>query len=362
MANVIIRADASIEIGTGHVMRCMTLAERLRAKGLEVAFVCNLYDGHLCDVIAERGFAVHGLTPPTQVQRGEKDVAALASDGWREDASRTIRFMKAQDPAPDLLIVDHYALDAQWERAVGGFVKCIMVIDDLGDRPHACSVLLDQNLHDDSVALYRDLVLPATRCFFGPRYSLLRPEFDAPELQRVRDGSLHRMLVFFGGTDVGNQASRVLAGLRLLGSDAPLATVVLGPTNPARREVWNAARDLPGVTVLDSTDRMAQLVAAADLAVGTCGFAAWERCALGLPAVVTITADNQRDDARILQVLGACINLGDWESVSAPMWADVIRKLADDPAKLERMAGAARGVMSGRAEASLELMGALDLE
>jgi UDP-2,4-diacetamido-2,4,6-trideoxy-beta-L-altropyranose hydrolase len=341
----VIRADASLDIGTGQVMRCLTLAELLRSRGTRVAFICREYEGNLCDLIEERGFSVRRLP------------RCLQPVVWQEDVAQSVAALRALDSHHDLIVVDHYQLDFHWEREMRAYTARIFVIDDLADRAHDCDLLLDQNLHDAPKTRYQRLVGPRTRVFVGPRFALLRPEFE--RLVAVpRDHGLRRLLIFLG-SDRANETIKIVEALGNLGSERPQATLVLGPHQPHAPEIREAARDLSSLVVLASTGEMAKLIIDADLGVGTCGVAAWERCLLGLPALVVVTADNQRDDARILQSLGAVRNLGDAREVTVQMWSQEIRALQGDSGAIARMSRAATEIMFGRREAMAELENAL---
>ena len=166
---VVFRADASVTIGTGHVMRCLTLAEALRKAGAEVAFVCRELDGNLAGLIEARGFDVHvlpPLEPPT-------DPLTWTAAHWHEDAAQTASFLKTR---ADWLVVDHFALEHRWEKEMREHANRLMVIDDLADRVHDCDLLLDQNYLQEP-ARYDTLVPAHCRKLLGPAYALLRDEF-----------------------------------------------------------------------------------------------------------------------------------------------------------------------------------------
>jgi UDP-2,4-diacetamido-2,4,6-trideoxy-beta-L-altropyranose hydrolase len=339
--HVAVRVDASDAVGSGHVMRCLTFAQLARVRGAQVTFICREGAGDLCGVITARGFALQRLP-----RRSTADAAT-----WHEDAAECAAILNARAGALDLLVVDHYLLDARWESALRPQAKRILVLDDLANRPHDCDVLLDQNLHDTADDRYGALVPPGTRVFVGPRFALLRPEFDAGN-PRLRDHGVGRVLVFFGGSDPTLEALKLVAALGKLADAAPFTTIVLGRQHAARDAVLSAASGRQKVEILAQTDEMARLTAEADLGVGTCGGAAWERCLLGLPALVVVTAENQRDDARILDSLGAVRNLGDAADVPMQTWASEIRALVDSPRTLLSMSQAALRVMHGRREAA----------
>jgi UDP-2,4-diacetamido-2,4,6-trideoxy-beta-L-altropyranose hydrolase len=337
----LIRADATLEIGSGHVMRCAALGMRLKAGGARVHFVCVGLHDQLAGWLHDRGFGLTVLPAD--------DIA-----DWRADLAATSAVARQAGPF-DLLIVDHYRLEREWESGMRPYTRRIMVIDDLADRDHDCDLLLDQNLHEDAEGRYRKRVPQGTQQFLGPKYALLRTEFDQHGLERIRDGSVRRLLVFFGGTDVGSQTLKVIDALRGLGSSAPESTVVLGPAHPDHDGVHKSAADLPGVHVLDATDQMSVLTAQADLAIGTCGVAAWERCALGLPCLVVVTAENQREDAEILHRLGAIEHLGDANEVNVADWENALRRAMNDPGHVRSMALASKEVMAGRQAALAKL-------
>ena len=331
---VAIRTDASYDIGTGHVMRCLTLAASLRDRGAEILFVCRQDEGDLCAHIEHSGFAVERLAICTP----------------QEDAQHTLAALERHRFLPDLLVVDHYGLDRRWEGLLRPVAKRILVIDDLGDRAHDCDVLLDPNLHDSPASRYAGLIPAHARAFVGPEYALLRPEFDRVE-PRMRDRGVGRILAFFGGADPSNEALKVVQALRALAPNAPKTLLILGPINAREAQIRGAAEKLECLELIKATDAMARLMSESDLALGTCGGAAWERCVLGLPALVVVSADNQRDDARLLGALGAVRNLGEASGTGPGDWRTAITALREDPAALSAMSSAALRVMHGRREA-----------
>ena len=342
---VLIRADANMSIGTGHVMRCAALGMRLLKHGTIVHFVCAGLPDSLAEWLRIHGFRLT-VIPESEIINGQDDFEATGRVA--------LRLGKV-----DLVVVDHYGLDRQWETEMRQYCRRIFVIDDLADRNHDCDLLLDQNFHENAEQRYSGRVPVNARQFLGPKYALLREEFNRPDLGRVRSGSINRLLIFFGGTDPGAQTIKLISALKYLGEEAPSASIVLGPMNPYKKSVLADTRGLVGVTVIESTDRISALMSEADLAIGTCGIAAWERCALGLPCLVVITADNQREDAEILHRLGAIRNLGNAEAVSASDWAREILLTMRDAARLQAMSLAAYAVMDGRFDAAAELESAL---
>ncbi|MWJ27632.1 UDP-2,4-diacetamido-2,4,6-trideoxy-beta-L-altropyranose hydrolase [Halomonas sp. ZH2S] len=316
---VVFRTDASLQVGSGHVMRCLTLATALREQGAACHFLCREHSGHLIDMIEARDFTAHRLTMPRQT-----DCAARESDGqpahahwlgtsWQADAEACRPVLAHL--APDWLVVDHYALDARWEEAVLPESTRLMVIDDLADRPHRADLLLDQNLGRD-VADYAHWVPANCQVLTGPHFALLRPEFAA--LRKVSLARRHqhppfkRLLISLGGVDKDNVTGQVLSALR--DCDLPPALdieVVMGATAPWLDEVRHAALTMPWPTnVVVNISDMAQRMADADLAIGAAGSTSWERCCLGLPTLMIVLAENQRQVASALDNLGAAKLLG----------------------------------------------------
>ncbi len=310
---VVFRADASVDIGTGHVMRCLTLADALGRAGARCTFVSRALDGHLLEAIAARG---HGVLPLSG-RSGEAEEALAAAWGdarpahaawlatsWQADASETREALEASGLRPDWLVVDHYALDARWEEALEGSSRRLMVLDDLADRTHRCDLLLEQGLGREA-ADYGPWVPQRARLLIGPRFALLRPEFAAlrsASLARRAAPRLSRLLVTLGGVDRDNVTGRVLAALRTLPLGPELSiTVVMGARAPWKQQIEQDAQQMPWPTeVLSGVTDMGARMAAHDLAICAGGGTVWELCALGVPMITVVVADNQTFSARAL--------------------------------------------------------------
>lgn len=349
---VVFRTDASLQIGTGHVMRCLTLAGALAGHGAECHFICRDHPGNLIDFIASKGFATHRL-PVLSPFDTDADAPGTAHSHWlgatqSQDAEACAPILEAL--RPDWLIVDHYALDARWELALAPHYRKLMVIDDLADRPHACQVLLDQTFGRDA-ADYRPLVPDACRLLCGSQYALLRPEFAALRsysLQRRTQPVLRELLITMGGVDKDNASGQVLQALRTcpLPADCRI-TVVMGATAPWLDEVRIQAQDMPWPTrVLVGVSDMAQLMADSDLAIGAAGATAWERCCLGLPAIMLTLADNQVQVARGLAQSGAALVIREVQEV-ADQLAALIAPLVTQPTTLLAMSRSAMSIVNG---------------
>ena len=326
-ASILFRTDASLQIGTGHVMRCLTLADALRAHGARCRFICRGHKGNMIDYIRQRGHEADALAPPGQVVGPAVPLADLDTIpnhepwlevDWGTDAMQSVS--AAESSHHDWLVVDHYAIDARWESAMRSTSRHLMVIDDLADRRLDCDLLLDQNLGRIS-GDYDRLVPPACQRIIGPSYALLRPEFGnlrKRSLARRKQPSLRRLLVSLGGVDKDNLTSRVLRALRAskLPPDCSI-TVVMGANAPALAAVLQLAREMPwATTVLVDAENMADLMTECDLAIGAAGSTTWERCCLGVPSLMIVAADNQRGIASAMDLIGAAHTLGDAQNSS----------------------------------------------
>lgn len=301
---VVIRTDASLRIGTGHVMRCLTLARALHEKGAEVVFICRDHTGNLINKIQSEGFEVYTLITKSNfhsAQSREPLQPTLAHAEWlgasqRQDAKGCQPILEKNNP--DWLIVDHYAIDQVWQKALKPYYQKLMVIDDLGDREHICDLLLDQNF-GSTREKYQNLV-PTNCCILaGSDYTLLRPEFAQwrdYSLKRRQQPVLKNLLINLGGVDADNYTGKVLNVIRdsTLPKDIQIK-VVMGALAPHLEEVKKIANRMPFETImLIDVNNMAEVMANSDLAIGAAGSTTWERCCLGLPAIQLVIAENQR--------------------------------------------------------------------
>ena len=355
---VIFRTDSSIDIGTGHVMRCITLADALAANGVDCEFISRMHEGNLIEFIRSKGYVVHALPIYSEVRATSK---LRAPEAFADDFSHThwLGATQAQDTGAcspilaarmaDWLIVDHYAIDALWECALMPHYRKLMVIDDLADRYHVCDLLLDQNLGRQAKD-YSGLLSSQTQTLIGPEYALLRPEFAQwreHSLQRRAQPQLKNLLITMGGVDQANATGQVLDALTCCELPTDLRiTVVMGPTAPWLAQLQAQATTMPRPTqVLAGVNNMAQLMAESDFCIGAAGGSAWERCALGLPTLVLILAPNQHSGAMALQSHEAAWVAADAQQLMAKMSALFNNKM--QTAALQKMSQAAAKLATG---------------
>ena len=327
---VVFRVDASDQMGIGHLMRCLTLAESLRGRGARISFVCREHRGNLIELLRQEDMPVKVLPAPTAVNAtfGE-DHAAWLGTSQADDAEHTIEALNGEKP--DWLVVDHYGLHVEWEQRLQPQVDKLMVIDDLANRRHDCDVLLDQNYFADGELRYAGLVPDACKLLLGPRYALLRPEYVAYRKPlRARDGQLRRVLVFFGGTDPQNVTTRALEALSHHELEHLEVDVVVGTNNPNRKHIEQQVLRRPRTTLHHPRQHLADLMAQADLGLGAGGATTWERMCSGLPTLVVSIAENQRPVAEALAAQQLILYLGHESEVSTEAFSSVIAGLVSN--------------------------------
>jgi len=343
---IAIRVDASSQIGTGHFMRCLTLGDALKQRGEQVCFVSRHLPEHLKDILAKKGYEI-ALLESTQ---NEAALDELAHAGWlgvsqAQDAMDTIQALS--DGSWDWLIVDHYALDSRWETKLRHAAKKILAIDDIADRQHACDILLDQNYYADIESRYTDKVPEYCQLLLGPHYALLRNEFRRLHEQiKPRTGPVKRVLIFFGGVDASNFTGRAIEALSEIDLAGLHVDVVIGEKHPCREQIKAACAQY-GFICYVQTNKMAELMAAADMAIGAAGSACWERCCLGLPALLVAVADNQINIAKALDLFGACIYVKTEKATSVPIMRSVMDKLLSTQDRLELLSKKAYSLVDG---------------
>lgn len=312
---VAIRVDSSTAIGSGHLMRCLTLAERMRMKkNAEVHFISRDLEGDLHGKIKDAGFPLHVL-PRHPIDKSLKGYAAWLAVPQNVDAMETKAVLQEFGKV-GRLVVDSYALDITWEREMRPFADEIFVIDDLANRVHDCDMILDQNFYLDKENRYTGLVPKDCKLLLGPRHALLREEFyEARKHLRKRDGSLRNILVFYGGSDLTNETMKALRALRVFHEMKSEMTVdvIVGAGNPHQEEIraFCTAPDVRDwITYHYQVDNMADYMARADLSLGAGGSTTWERCFLELPAIVTTVAENQEKTTEDCAAAGYITYLG----------------------------------------------------
>lgn len=315
---VCFRVDASEKIGSGHVMRCLTLAKEMKKKRASVYFITKKYSGSLNSIISREGYKVFSLENNTD--NYEKD--CKRDDYFNFELERDVLDSSAilKELDIDILVVDHYELDVKWEAKIKKYVKKIVVIDDMANRFHDCDVLLDQN-YGRKEAHYISIVPESCRLLCGVEYSLIRDEFlklKKKSIERRKNNSIKKVFISMGGADVLNISSQVLIELekhKVLPNAEYI--LILGNASPHVEYVKKLISKLSiDVKLYINVNNMAELMMACDIAIGASGSTTWERCCLGLPTITLILAKNQKFIANSLNEIGAVKLIGCPDDIS----------------------------------------------
>lgn len=333
---LLIRADADDRIGTGHVMRCLAIAQAWQDGGGETHFAVARDIVGLRKRLEHETCELHPLDSPPGSVSDAQETCSLAQSlqaGW--------------------IIVDGYHFDDSFQVWLKDSGRQFVLIDDHAHcQNYYADLVVNQNLHArESLYPRRD---KNTRLLLGSKYALLRREFrEWSNARRKIPRIARRILVTFGGSDPDNVTLRSFEALRMIASAKGLphveVVVVLGPGNRYADEIRSASADLKvSLEIVQNVSDMPQLMAWADLALGAGGSTCWERCLLSLPSLIVVLAENQREIAASLEEQQCAVDLGWYQEVSAKVIAEQVITLALDQERRRAMAKAARELVDGR--------------
>ncbi|MCR4378323.1 MAG: UDP-2,4-diacetamido-2,4,6-trideoxy-beta-L-altropyranose hydrolase [Rhodospirillales bacterium] len=329
MPSALFRFDASPKIGGGHAFRSGALARAMAEQNWDITLAVGP------DTLASM---------PALKSTPSKIIELPSSTGMQIESLKKCAHQY-------LLVVDHYELNADFEMAASEFCDRVLVIDDLANRPHQCDFLLDQTLGRQPED-YAPWVPPTCTLMLGPTYALLRPQFAIARATMSKSlkntGALKNVLISMGASDPFNITSLALRAIEL--TNLPISTtVVLGPAFDFSDDVQNVASQMTHpVKVLENVSNMAELMTDTDLSIGAGGITSWERCCLGLPSLLVVTADNQNAISLALEKAGAAQVIGYARSVSAPDICQVILNLHKNADQLVNMSKNGMAICDGR--------------
>lgn len=326
-----IRADATPQIGTGHVMRCIALAQAWQVQGGVV---------HL----------IGRVTPALQTRLTREDIIYHTLDtepGSKEDVHETNA--KARQHNAQWVVVDGYQFGADYQKQVKEHDLKVLFIDDYGHVDYCCAdLVLNQNI-DAKEALYSERSQDTT-LLLGPSYALLRKEFwPWRSLRRAPQDEVNNILVTLGGSDPANVTAQVLSALRALRANNVQVTVAVGGSCSNYDQLAAIAEQSPvPIHLRRDVENMAELMSSMDLAISAGGSTCWELAFMGIPNVIIVLADNQRGIANGLDAAGTSINLGWYEAVKEADIADSLRSLLHDHKQRLQMARRGQKLVDGR--------------
>lgn len=320
---IIFRVDASSLIGAGHFSRCLCLAIKLMEMNADVYFICrNLSEAYAQQLKSQGIHLIPLLSDQNSMQ--EKNTGRLVHSHWLEvsqsqDAADTIDAIKFLNREIVCIIIDHYALDQEYEKIVKSYVSKIVIIDDIADRVHACDILIDQNNTDQN--RYKNLIPAGCKQLLGPYYCILRDEFiETREKFSYNPEENKNIVVSMGAADPVNATFDIVKSLSHNDYIRSFLRVIVGFLNPHKEQIeWICKKS--NIQVLSSLPLISQELVQAKFVIGASGVSAWERCYLGIPSLMIAIADNQVPIAKILHDQEAAIFLGmhadmKWENFS----------------------------------------------
>jgi UDP-2,4-diacetamido-2,4,6-trideoxy-beta-L-altropyranose hydrolase len=362
---VLFRTDASRIIGTGHLVRCLTLAEELRYHGGDVSFICRTHDGHYCDLVEKHRFCLFKLTTKRATTPGVDIDSYVSWLGvpWEIDAAETLNVVARIEQPVDWLIVDHYAIDQQWERRLRPAVNNIFVIDDLANRKHDCDLLLDQNLTSHMNTKYTGKIPPNSRALLGPKYALLQPEFNVLTRQQPPPStSQKQVFIYFGGADIHNFSGRALCEILALDRNDLGIDVVISERHKYFDELNSLSKNKESIKLHINPPTLAPILFNADISIGACGATTWERLCLHVFSLVITLTDNQRPVAETLHRLGYISLLGHYDTIKDGAISSSLLEILDDPERTPTMRNwndVVDGLGTGRVRKIINSLGAI---
>ncbi|OGT32151.1 MAG: UDP-2,4-diacetamido-2,4,6-trideoxy-beta-L-altropyranose hydrolase [Gammaproteobacteria bacterium RIFCSPHIGHO2_12_FULL_35_23] len=345
----VFRVDASVLIGTGHLMRCLTLAKALKVEKVESYFICRDLPGNLIPYLEAEGFKVYKLPYSVSdqgVQITENPYEQWLGECYQKEIEQAAEVLKSFSRI-DILIIDHYAIEKKWELMARVYAKKILVIDDIANRLHDCDFLLDQNLSNPLQDRYRKLAPKNCCLLLGSQYALLRAEFLTTRLKTIKQfGELKHIFLFMGGSDLDNMTSMVLTALLELNFTGEVE-VVIGSQNKAKEEIKAVCQKHSNFHFYCQVNNLAELMSQADLAICASGTTTWERCCIGLPGLVITTAENQEHIAEKLQQLGIDFYVGKSKEITINRFIKKLNFAFSNKDEVKRMSKVMMNLVDG---------------
>ena len=328
---IVFRVDSGLHMGIGHVMRCLTLGNYLKDKGNDVFFITKNNLGFIQDQIKNKFplFIIDGGVDRIFSQEEKDDYNLWLGEDWSSDLKKTNDVL-AEIGNVDLVVVDHYSLDAFFEK--GLISKYVMVIDDLMNRKHCCNILLDQNItaNLDTYKILSDEI--KAQLLIGPTYALLRSEFAQKHQKVISDNSreIKKVLIFFGAFDPNSDCLTIAKSLRADELRKFEFTFILNSTHRDFSALSELLENFSNIRLLSFVDNFADLMLEADLFIGAGGTTSWERACLGVATALLSVAENQIPNCEELYRKKICHYLGPSQSMNLDKWRHFFNEIILD--------------------------------
>ncbi|MGE5403937.1 MAG: UDP-2,4-diacetamido-2,4,6-trideoxy-beta-L-altropyranose hydrolase [Candidatus Saccharibacteria bacterium] len=330
---VVFRVDASPTIGSGHVMRCLALAQECKAQNMSCLFITSTNSPLLTKRLHQEGFEI-------------VETPFIYPD--YRDLQTTQLILK--DRPGSWLVADGYHFDRVYQEQLKKSGCRLIVVDDNAELDHYyADVILNHNVHGTDLSYDCE---PDTRLLLGNRYALLRQEYRCWQgWQRDIPATARKILVTMGGADPQNTTSKVIEAVTSVDQNFKIK-VVIGSTNPHFKELQMMLDDIDNdVQMICNAQDMSELMAWADIAVSAGGVTAWEMAFMGLPNLIIVLAENQIGNVDKLTALGAARNLGWHENLTAQTIADNLEEIICDQYMRDDMSHKGRMLIDGNGPA-----------
>jgi len=272
--NLFVRVDAGVQIGDGHFLRCLTLANSLKKKFDQIIFISNQLPKHFIKKIKRDNFKIYKINGYTHIQK-EKLEKKLKTQLIHNDLVETKKIIEKYKNSTNWLIIDHFGIDHFWEKNVRVNIKKIIVIDDLANRKHECDILIDQNFYENMEKRYTKLIPNYCEQCIGPRFTLLRPEFFNARKNLKRKKQFKRILISFGGSDPSNETKKAILAIKDLEKKYKI-DVIVGSNNPNKKQITNICSKISFCNFYEQVENISKYMKKADLAIGAGGTTTWE--------------------------------------------------------------------------------------
>ena len=310
--NLFIRVDGSAEIGTGHIIRCIALANELKNLFNKIIFLTNNTSENLIDIIKDNDF----------------QVKILDENGLNNEIKSLSSFIALYDTELNYLLIDHYDIDHKYEYRMRKFFKKIFIIDDLANRKHDCDLLIDQNYYKNLNSRYDELVPTNCIVLLGPKYVILRSEFqDIQKIKLKKNTSPKNILISYGGSDPKNESEKILDAIKTINNTKFFITLVTGIHNQNFEQLQRKTFQMKNIKIFKHVQNFSQLLSNSDLCFGAGGTTTWERFFVGVPSIVTIVSSDQKESVEFLSHLGHVINLGFAQDMTVDKYTESLLNL-----------------------------------
>lgn len=327
---IVFRVDSGLHMGIGHVMRCLTLGQCLKNEDYEVFFITKNNLGFIQDQIKESFplYIIDGGVDRVFSQKEKDDYTLWLGEDWALDLEKTNKIL-TEIGNVDLVIVDHYNLDAKYESGLKALH--VMAIDDLMNRHHSCSILLDQNITADLDRYKSFSKKDDAQLLLGPAYALLREEFaDGHQRVVIKSGEIKKILIFFGAFDPNGDCLKIIKSLTPEVLRKFELTLIFNSTHSNYSALSKIIEEYDNIRLLTFVENFAQLMFETDLFIGAGGTTSWERACLGVATALVAVAENQIPNCEELAKQNICHYLGLSHSISLDKWQHFFNEIISD--------------------------------